>query len=157
MTLREQIEQTLREAAPALRQAADGVYVFGSAAAVLRGVPIAHTADIDLLATARDAELLKRLWAARDLHIAPRPSTRFRSGLSRYRFPLLDVEVCADLEVRTPAGWTLLEIQDYEEWVAGGCPLRLPTLEEQRRICGLFHRPKDLERIQLINNLLKTC
>ena len=126
-------------------------------AAVLRGVPIAHTADIDLLATARDAELLKRLWAARDLHIAPRPSDRFRSGLSRYRFPLLDVEVCTGLEVRTPAGWTLLEIQDYEEWVAGGCPLRLPTLEEQRRICGLFHRPKDLERMQLINNLLKTC
>ena len=154
MTLRERIEATLREAVPALRGLEDGVYLFGSAAAVMRGVPVGRAGDIDLLASPRDARRLRQLWTGRDLHIGARPSQLFRSDLARYRFPLMDVEVCGGLEVRTPAGWTVFEILDYEEWTVDGCPLCLPTLEEQRRICLLFHRPKDLERMALIDTLL---
>lgn len=154
MTLREQIEQTLLEAAPVLRELSGGIRLYGAAAAVLEGVDIRCTQDIDLLVTRRDAGALCRAWADRDLHADSAPSARFRSTRSRYRFPLMDIEVCANLEVSTPDGWQRLDIGSCRPLHIGGATLCLPTLAEQRRILTLFGRPKDLERINLIDELI---
>lgn len=155
MTIREQIEQTLHEAAPALKQLEDTVYLFGSSASILCGVGIASTQDIDLLTSTRDAERLQALWAAHDLHVGPKPSDRFRSCLSRYRFPLMDVEVCGGLEVHSDKGWQPLHIHDCRVMDINGFALHIPTLKEQRRILTLFNRPKDMEKINLIDKRIK--
>lgn len=151
MEIRDRIISTLQEAAPDLRLLPDDVYLFGSSASILSGVEINGTQDIDLLTTTRDAELLKNRWADKDLHVEPKPSGRFRSRLSRYRFELMDIEISGGMEIYVGNAWQPFRIDDCRVADINGLSLHIPTLEEQKRILTLFNRPKDLEKISLID------
>jgi len=58
-----------------------------------------------------------------------------------------------NLEVHHNGKWDILEIG---EWISlQGTTLKIPTLEEQKRILTIFGRPKDLLRLQLIERHLQ--
>ncbi len=158
MTIREKIIQTLHTAASGLEQLQDDYFIFGSAASILSEVEIDNTDDIDIAVSQRDAELLKNIWRSKDLHVGSKPSGIFRSNLSRYKFELIDIEICGNLEVFRNEKWQPFVIYDYEIIPLGKLLVKIPTLEEQKNILHFFGRAKDIEKVKLIDeriNFLK--
>ena len=148
--MKEKIIQTLLDARFALLQLQDDFFIFGSAALVLAGVNLEQVGDIDICTSKRDAEILKKLWADKDKQIDSSPSERFRSNHSVYRFNDIDIDVAGGLEVKTNGAWQTLLIDDYLTFSINELSIKIPTLEEQKRILTLFGREKDIEKIKLI-------
>lgn len=153
--IHDKILHTLHKAENALLELRDEWFIFGSAASVLSGVRIEKTNDIDILTSERDAKLLKKLWHSRDLHIDSKPSELFRSDFSRYRFDLIDIEICGNLEIYRNNKWQPVTIFDYETLAIGKLLIKIPTLHEQKNILQLFGREKDLEKIKLVEKRLE--
>lgn len=151
MSIKDKIIETLHKAAPGLQQLKDDFFIFGSAAMILSEVKLDNANDIDLLVSNRDAELLKDIWHARNLHVDSKESALFRSNLARYRFDPIDIEVSGDMQVLKNGKWQDFVIYDYETLPVGKLLIKIPTLQEQKNILHLFGREKDLERIKLID------
>ena len=129
--------------------------LIGSAALMVAGVDWPSCDDVDILTTTDGAEALEGLWSTRrDRIVQPDKSATFRSRFSRYQFDQGWVEVMGDLQVRTVERWILLDpgpihIHDFGlgRWPA-------PGLDDQRRILQTFGRPKDLEKMAMLDGVI---
>ncbi len=148
--IRTRISTVLQEAYPALSQLHDDFFIIGSSALNLCGIEV-DTADIDILLSKRDSVFLQNAWA--DKHIKDHVTQNdhlFHSDLSRFNFGELDIEIMPELEVNKDGTWMPLRIHDYLTLDLDGMQIKLPTLEEQKRIFYFFGREKDLKKIKLI-------
>jgi hypothetical protein len=127
--------------------------LIGSAAARLLGAEVS-VADVDVLVSPADADLLATLWAdRRDAMHAPADADRFRSHFARYRFPGLPVEVMGGLELDQGEGWQ--PVSPGRLVLAGvqGMAVPVPALDEQIRILESFGRDKDRARATALRRL----
>lgn len=154
-TINTKITTVLRKAYPALSQLQDDYFIFGTSALVLCGIEM-ETADIDILLSPRDLAYLQSVWT--DKHIKDHVTQNdhlFRSlNLSRFDFNEMDIEIMAKLEVNKNGTWVPLHVQDYFTLNLDDMQIKLPTIEEQKRIFNFFGREKDLKKLKLIEELL---
>jgi hypothetical protein len=151
--LSEDIWAVLDKIATVSSRLQDTHWVIGSSALVLAGVHLNHVADVDLLTSPRDVEILKVIW--KDAFVPsyqPEKESRFRSHFALFRFGNTSLEVMGDLEVKISGQWQQLVVGDCQTIDIGGGSVKIPSLEEQKRILRLFGRPKDLLKIAQIEN-----
>ncbi len=150
MNINTKISTVLQKAYPALKQLQDDYFIIGSSALNLCGTEI-ETADIDILLSRRDSAYLQNTWADKLIkdHVTQNDHL-FRSDLSRFNFGELDIEIMPELEVNKNGIWVPLYVQDYFTIDLNGMQIKLPTIEEQKRIFNFFGREKDLKKIKLI-------
>ncbi|MDH6309358.1 hypothetical protein M2451_002756 [Dysgonomonas sp. PFB1-18] len=150
---RTKIQDTLTEAIPALLTLQDDFFIIGASAAILSGIEIGDTGDIDILSSTADAQRLKQLW---DEKMVTNPQMKeshlFRSDFARYSFSLMDIEVMGDLYLCSEGAWKKIEVQEYTCFGIDGLQIKVPTIAEQIRILDLFGRPKDQQRREIIVN-----
>lgn len=136
---------TLAGLRPALQAMRDPWWIIGSAGLALLGAFDERPQDIDLLASAHDAEALTDAWRGHvqaDRH--PADGVQFRSVYARFAHLPLPVEVMGGLEVHRNGAWETLAVRESEGVVVDGFEVRVPVLAEQIRILRLFGRDKDL-------------
>ncbi|GHS92326.1 hypothetical protein FACS1894203_4670 [Bacteroidia bacterium] len=151
MKLRDRIFAVLKDAYPALRLLEDEWYIIGTSGLVLAGVKLEKTSDIDILTSVRDAEKLKIAWKNRMRKDFDSSNTElFESDFSRYDFGTLDIEIMGGLKVNHSGKWIPLTISDHLHILTSDFEIRVPTLEEQKKILLLFGREKDLKKIKLL-------
>jgi hypothetical protein len=127
--------------------------LIGSAAAALAGAPVT-VADIDVLTSRRDAQTIAGRWhECLDAAYVPMDGDRFRSWFARFRYPGLAVEVMGGLELFGAAGWKVVRIDDIIDVNVGGLAVPIPTVGEQLRVLRSFGRPKDRQRMALLETL----
>ncbi len=155
MTIEEKIFYTLEEASHSLLLLKDNFYLIGSAALNLSGFELDKMYDIDILVSDRDADFLREEWGNRltKEHITS-DDKLFSSKFARYKFSVLDIEIMGDLKVNKKGIWERLEITENESIAVGNFEIKIPTLNEQKRIFQLFGREKDKKRIKLIDKQL---
>lgn len=142
-----EVEALLRRLEPDLAALPEPWTVIGSAALMIAGLPVERCPDLDILTTAAGAARLEEAWAEwRDPAYAPDPASDFRSRFSRYGFPEGAAEVMGDLRLRTPGGWSAVEVRATEQRAFAGGRWPVPTPAEQLRILRSFGRPKDLAK-----------
>jgi hypothetical protein len=127
--------------------------LIGSAAARLLGAEV-NVADVDVLVSRADADVLATLWAdRRDPRYAPADAGRFRSRFARFDFPGLPVEVMGGLELDQGEGWQ--PVSPGRLVLAGvqGIAVPVPSLDDQIRIFESFGRDKDRERAAALRRL----
>jgi len=153
--MKKKIERVLSFISPELQMLKDNYFIIGSCALILSGVPIEETSDLDLLVSHEDAEQLKSVWAYRKREgYEPSNTDLFRSNFARFDFGELDVEVMGGLEVFNSNEWKTLQIKDWIELSVGEYMIKIPTMEEQRKIFYLFGRAKDKLKARLIERYL---
>ena len=59
-----------------------------------------------------------------------------------------------NLQIKKNNVWQFVYVQEYSEIFIGDLIIRIPTMEEQKRILSLFGREKDLKRILVLNQYL---
>lgn len=153
--MKEKIEKAIADIAINLAQIKDDFFIIGASALALSGINIENTEDIDILTSIQDALILQKLWKSKiaSNYITKR-SDLFRSNFNRYKFQWMDIEVMGGLEININGKWTLLTVNDYNVHNIGNTEIKIPTLQEQRRILTLFGREKDYQRIKLIDDYL---
>jgi len=155
MQIKDKIDRTLSEVSNILKLFNNDFFVIGAAAMILSGVDVGDTEDVDILTSEQNARILKNYLAKDTIDdYTPQRSDLFRSFFNRYKTQLMDIEVMGNLEVNINGKWTLLTIEDYTVYTIGDLDIKLPTLQEQRRILTLFGREKDMRRIELIDRYL---
>lgn len=155
MTIRDRIAHTLEEALTGLSLANDDCFIIGSSALILSGIDLQTTSDIDLLVSSKAARMIRKEWKEKEIgHSIPGDSNLFRSHLTRYRFPLMDIEALEGLEVNKSNRWERLIINNFIKIEIADSTINIPTLTEQIRILTLFGRQKDLEKLPLIEQFL---
>lgn len=75
----------------------------------------------------------------------------FRSNFAQFNFPLMNVEAMGGLQVKKNGIWQNVHISDFCEVPIGNMVVKIPTLDEQKRLLLLFGRDKDLKRIRLFD------
>lgn len=152
MRLSEKIHFVLKEAYPTLASLEDEWCIIGTSALVLSGVEFDKTKDIDILTSAKDAQKIKQSWKSRIIKdFDTSNSELFRSELTRYNFKLMDIEIIGDLDVFNSGQWIPLKIQDYINISTPDFEVKIPSIEEQKRILHLFGREKDLQKIKYLD------
>lgn len=153
--MKDKIERTIADIAINLAQIKDDFFIIGASALVLSGIDIGCTEDIDILTSRQDALILQKSWREKVANShTPQRSDLFRSNFNRYKFQWMDVEVMGCLEINIDRKWALLTVNNYNVHNIGDIEIKIPTLEEQRRILTLFGREKDYQRIKLIDDYL---
>ena len=143
----------MNQAYPTLSQLEDDYFLIGSSALALTGINIASTNDIDILTSRKNADELKIKWSDRQkTNYQPVGSSHFRSNFARFDFDTMDIEVMGGLEVKKSNAWIPVIIEDYFLYERDGYQVKIPTLEEQKRILLLFDRSKDKEKLKLITH-----
>lgn len=153
--IKNKITKTLEEASFGLQVLKDDFFIIGSAALILSDIQLC-TNDIDILVSDRDAEYLKSLWSKRNKLIDGSPTEKFRSNFSRYSFQDIDIEIIGDLEVNVQNKWEKLIIHNFNYFEISKLKIKIPTLEEMKRVLSMFGREKDLKKILAINDKLQT-
>ena len=153
--MKRKIERLLLSISTDLQALTDNHLVIGSCAMILSGIPIDQTSDLDLFVSHEDAEYLKLVWAnrRREKYI-PSDIQLFRSNFGRFDFGYLDVEIMGGLEVFRNNQWKALQVENFIDVSCGDQKIKIPTLEEQRRIFYFFGRRKDLLKAKLIETYL---
>jgi hypothetical protein len=140
---------------PDLQQLENDYFIIGSCALLLSDITIPIITDLDLLMSAADADTLKHKWLHRIWkNFSPENQHLFRSNLSRFDFGELDVEVMGGLEVNKNNQWQRVSVECVMEISIEGRKIKIPTLQEQKRIFMLFGREKDLTKAKMIEELL---
>lgn len=153
--MKERIEKAIADIVINLAQIKDDFFIIGASALALSGINIENTEDIDILTSRQDALILQKLWKSKIAsNYIPKRSDLFRSNFNRYKFQWMDIEVMGGLEININGKWTLLTVNDYNVHNIGNTEIKIPTLQEQRRILTLFGREKDYQRIKLIDDYL---
>lgn len=157
MLIKEKIKNTFFEISSGLRLLDNDFYIIGASAMILSGIDIQHTEDVDILTSTSKAHIIYNHWKDNvvDNYIPPR-SDLFKSVFNRYRFSFMDIEVQGDLKVFVENAWIPLVINDYFLYQLGDLEIKIPTLQEQRKILTLFGRDKDMQRVKLIDKYLNT-
>lgn len=151
MEIREKIIRTLMEVADKLQIKSDW-YIIGASAMILSDVRVGETSDIDIITTNIGSdELQNSLSEYRETAPKTKEDDLFRSNFARFNLPLMDIEVMGGLQVRKNGMWQNVCICDFNEISVGNLMLRIPTIDEQKRILLLFGRDKDLKRISLLD------
>lgn len=155
MNIKDRINQTLISIAAGLQEINSEFCIIGASAMILSGIEIGETSDIDLLTTDMNASKLQHLLKAY-MEVAPetKEDDLFHSNFARFNFPLMDIEIMGDLQIKKNNIWQPVCVQEYQEIFIGDLLVRIPTIEEQRRILSLFGREKDLKRLLLLNQYL---
>ena len=152
MMLKQKMTFVLSQAYSTLSQLEDDHFLIGSAVLKLSGVDIDITSDIDTLTSPRNADKLKVSWKDQlRANYQPEKATRFRSNFA-FDFDTMDIEVMGGREVKKNNVWNRVIIQHYFLFQDNGYSIKIPTLEEQKRILILFDRPKDKKKLKLIDN-----
>jgi len=141
----------MHQAYPSLSQLQDDYFLIGSSALALTGINIASANDIDILTSHKNADDLKNSWSNRlKANYQTDGGSLFQSNFARFNFDIMDIEVMGDLEVKRNNTWIPVTVQDYFLFEENGYQIKIPTLEEQKRILLLFDRTKDKEKLKLI-------
>jgi hypothetical protein len=150
------LHATLFEVATHMAHARDPWWIIASAAMALHGATPIEVADVDLLASERDAGTLVEV-----LGLSPAPpggTPRFRSALfARWESPPLPVEIMAGFQVRTPQGWHSIRPTTRLPVTIDGATLFIPSVTELIAHCRLFDRPKDRERATILQRHVDDC
>jgi hypothetical protein len=153
--IKDAICDVIEEAATGLTLLEDDYFIIGASALILSNVEIGTTLDIDILTTVPDSVILEEAWNLRKKEdYKPINSNLFRSNFARYAFTGLDIEIMGGLEINTDGSWEKLLVKDYCMFDARTITVRIPTLQEQKRILGLFGRDKDLSKVELIDEYI---
>jgi hypothetical protein len=144
----------LAEAVPELHvHCAEPWCLIGSAAARLLGAEV-DVADVDVLVSRADAEVLASHWAdRRDAGYAPVDGGRFRSHFARFRFPGMPVEVMGGLEHDAGEGWRAVSPGRLVLAGLQGLAVPVPSLDDQIRVLESFGRDKDRVRAAALRQL----
>jgi hypothetical protein len=148
-TMTPALAETFALVASAATDATDAWWIIGSAAVALHGRNVPHVKDVDLLMSAADAAtFLKRTGGAVR---AGQADERFRSlvfGL--WTMPPIPVEVMGGFSVAGDGGWREVVLATREPVNVAGACVFVPSGEELVRLLRTFGRPKDLERVRLM-------
>lgn len=152
LRLPEALEQTLPRVAALMSGATDPWWIISSAAVALHGAGLQDVRDVDVLASASDAaKILSRIGLAA---VPGGHDSRFRSRLfGSWREPPLPVEIMADFEVRTAAGWQAVTFETRDEITVKGHSVFVPSIAELKQLLLTFGRPKDLQRLKLLDGV----
>lgn len=144
----------LAEAVPELHvHCAEPWCLIGSAAARLMGAEVS-VADVDVLVSRADAEVLATQWADRcEAGYVPADGDRFRSRFARFRFPGMPLEVMGGLELDAGEGWQPVTPGRLVLVGVEGLAVPVPSLDDQVRILESFGRDKDLARAAALRRL----
>ena len=155
MKIKDKIVQTLASMTAELLEIGPDFYIIGASAMILSDIEIGETSDIDILTTEMNSLKLQCSLKAY-MEIAPetKEDGLFSSNLARFNLPLMDVEVMGNLQIKKNNVWQFVYVQEYREIFIGDLIIRIPTMEEQKRILSLFGREKDLKRILVLNQYL---
>ncbi len=146
---------TLAEIVPDLHvHCVDPWCLIGSTAALLLGAQTS-AADVDVLTSRGDAEVLMALWASqRQPAFVPPDAGRFRSHFARFRFPGAPVEMMGALELLVDGRWQPVWPDKLVLVGVGGVAVPVPSIDDQIRLCERFGRQKDLRRQAALSALM---
>ena len=155
MKIKDKITQSLASITVELQEISPDFYVIGASAMILSGIEVGETADIDILTTEMNSCKLQHLLKTY-MEISPetQEDDLFRSNFARFKLPLMDIEVMGDLQIKKNDIWQSVCVKEYKEIFIGNLIIKIPTIEEQKRILSLFGREKDLKRILILNHYL---
>lgn len=155
VTPKEKISHFIDTASSDLESLKDDFFVIGSSALVVSGIELENVADIDLLTSMSDANLLKEKWAAKLLNdYTPEHAELFRSNFGRFNFGSVEVEVMGNLQLYRGNHWVPLVVHNFQNVDVNGFKLKVPTLREQYRIFKFFGRLKDLKKAEMLEKHL---
>ena len=153
--IKQDILNTLHQMLPALSNLKDNYYIIGGSALILQGLPLKRTHDIDLLCTTRDLAYLKDKWTTYYISSMPSPiEERFQSTFAGFKFPLMEVELQANLTVLHKGKWMDVTVEETTSVSVDGVEIKVPTLIDMIRILTLFGRDKDIRRIGEIKDYM---
>jgi hypothetical protein len=136
---------------PDLQQLKDDYFIIGSCAMLLSDITVPVVTDLDLLMSSTDADTLKYKWSNKMRKaFSPENKHLFRSNFGRFDFGELDVEIMGDLEVNKNNQWQPVLVEQVMAISIEGMKIKIPTLQEQKRIFMLFGREKDLKKVDQI-------
>ena len=145
---------TLAEIVPELHvHCASPWCLIGSSAALLLGAQVS-AADVDVLTSRADAEVLMAQWAARRVPVSVLSDNhRFRSHFARFSFSGMSVEVMGALELHVGDQWQ--RVQPGRLVLAGlnGLAVPVPCVDDQIRLFENFGRDKDRMRVEALRAL----
>jgi hypothetical protein len=146
------LAKALAAVAAVMAAARDDWWIIGSAAVALHGGTPITVADIDVLTSRDEALRLAGLWGATP--DPPGDHSLFRSAVHfEHELAGATVDVMAELDVRGPAGWALLQPKTRVAVAVGDATLYVPGRDELIEILHMFGRPKDLERAALLRTV----
>ncbi|MCE9185959.1 hypothetical protein K0G57_03505 [Bacteroides fragilis] len=152
MEIKERIIITLTEVADRFQKIESEWCIIGSSAMILSGIKLDNTFDIDILTTDKGSdELQKSLHEYMVVNPVTKENDLFRSNFAQFNFPLMNVEAMGGLQVKKNGIWQNVHISDFCEVPIGNMVVKIPTLDEQKRLLLLFGRDKDLKRIRLFD------
>jgi hypothetical protein len=141
--------QSLGAAAGLMTAARDPWWIIGSAAVALHGGDPGAIGDIDVLASARDAEAVLARLAVPCQPGSPHP--RFRSTIfARLTGSPLPIELMAGFAVATGDGWQPVGFASREAVDVGEARLFVPSVADLVALLALLGRDKDRRRAALI-------
>jgi hypothetical protein len=153
--MKKKVTELLTLIYPDLLQLENDCFIIGSCAMLLSSLSISTVTDLDLLVSSADADKLKLKWTNRiRKNFSPENQHLFRSNFARFDFGKLDVEVMGNLEVNKNNQWQPVLVEQAVEISIEGMKIKIPTLQEQKRIFMLFGRAKDLTKAKMIEGLL---
>jgi hypothetical protein len=138
---------------PDLKQLKDDYFIIGSCSMLLSDITVPIVTDLDLLMSSTDADTLKHKWSHKMRKaFSPENQHLFRSNFGRFDFGELDVEVMGDLEVCKNSQWQPIRVERFSQISIDGMSMKVPTLNEQKRIFFLFGREKDIAKANQITS-----
>lgn len=148
------LEDTLRILVPATEDFADPWWIFGGAAMILAGLDELQSPDVDVMASPRDA---LRLIAALGGRPAEDPGEgRFRSRVfGQILTTPMPIDIMAGMDVRASGDWTPVRFETHIPVTTDGGVVHIPSVREQIDVCRLFGRPKDLQRAERLEELIR--
>jgi len=152
--LPDSLTATLERVAEAATDLQDPWWVFGGAAMALAGLEDHHVPDVDVMASPRDA---RRLIAALDGVVTPDPG----EGLFRSRVfgqiltTPVPIDIMAEMDVRSGGDWSPVRFETRMPVAVGDGLVFTPSIAEQIAVARQFGRPKDLQRAELLEKLIR--
>ena len=137
--------QTLRLLGSMMCEARDNWWVIAGAAAALHGVNHPEVADVDVLASDRDAAALLKRLGVEPLAVPPHPLFSSRL-LGRWTAGPMIVEVMSGFHIRTGPTWREIRPTTRKQVELGGALLFVPARVELAEMLLAVGRSKDLER-----------
>ena len=141
--------ETLRLVADAAQSNLDDWWIIAGAAAALHGVSEITVGDVDVLMSARDAEVVMAACAL--VSLPNSGNGLFRSAVfSQWHEPPLTVEIMANFDFMGVSGWTRVAPITRETIRLDSFDVFVPNRTELTEMFRAFGRPKDLERARLL-------
>ncbi len=130
----------------------DDWWVIGSAAILLAGIEGIVPHDIDVLMSAEVARALSERLDETPLVVPPHP--KFRSEVFfRQRLIMHEAEFMGGFEVAGEGGWQAYWPMSRRMVPLAQGAIPIPEVEDLKRMCRLFGRAKDMERLTRLEAL----